>query len=128
MRSRVLAAALILGVNLACSMTLGVRAQMEDGSEVFTGTATGYMNGSGTMSLTSASGVTATGEFVYVNNREGSGILTASDGRVGKFTFVSTGTNGTGHGELGGKKFIFTFGTNPGTAPKPQAGQGPSNG
>jgi hypothetical protein len=102
-----------LGALLGCSMTLKVKGQMEESPEKFTGTATGYMNGSGKMHLVSSTGVILDGHFVYVTTREGSGVLTASDGRAGKFTFVSTGRNGTGHGELGGHPFVFTFGSNP---------------
>lgn len=101
---------------LGCSITLKVRARMEDSLETFTGTATGHLNGSGTMELKSPAGVVCRGEFVYVSRREGSGVLSANDGRVGKFTFVSTGRNGTGHGELGGHPFIFSFGNKLGTS------------
>lgn len=122
MLTKYILAVVLLGY-IGCSLTLPVRGQIENSPESFTGTATGYMNGSGTMKLISTSGVTCEGEFVYESSRTGSGVLRASDGRTGSFTFASTGRNGTGTGLLGGKKFIFTFGKMarsepPGEAPK----------
>ena len=64
----------------------------------------------GTLTITSSLGRTCDGTFVYVNNREGSGTFTCSDGSSGPFNFVSTGTRGTGTGNLGGKPFTFSFG------------------
>ncbi len=40
------------------------------------------------------------------------GLLGHDDGRSGPFRFVSTGTRGTGTGDLGGSRFTFTFGKN----------------
>ena len=94
----------------SCQMTLPVQGSYADGSETFTGTATGYMDGHGTITLTASNGLTVRGDFVYVNGRQGEGTFTASDGRSGSFSFVSTGTRGTGVGYLGSDKVIFTFG------------------
>jgi len=93
-----------------CAMTLPVKGQASDGSETFTGSATGYADGAGTLTITSSKGRKCTGDFVYVSRREGSGTFTCTDGASGPFTFVSTGTRGTGTGTLGGKAFTFTFG------------------
>lgn len=93
-----------------CAMTLPVRGQSGDGSETFTGSATGQIDGAGTLSIVSSKGRTCNGDFVYTTNREGSGTFTCSDGKSGPFTFVSTGTRGTGSGTLGGKPFTFSFG------------------
>lgn len=79
-----------------CAMTLPVRGQTGDGSETFTGTATGYMDGGGNLTIKSNKGRSCKGDFVYVTSREGSGTFTCSDGSSGPFTFVSTGTRGTG--------------------------------
>jgi hypothetical protein len=68
------------------------------------------MDAAGELELTMASGVKCTGRFVYVTPRQGSGTLTCSDGRSGKFGFVSTGQRGTGDGTLDGAPFTFTFG------------------
>ena len=94
----------------ACSMTLPVRGSLQTTGESFTGTATGYLDGSGKMKLTSDRGAACQGNFVYKTSREGEGVLRCEDGRTGPFTFASTGKRGTGQGELSGQKFIFTFG------------------
>ena len=94
----------------ACSMTLPVKGQVQNSSETFTGTATGYLDGSGDLTIVSNTGVTCSGSFVYVTKRNGEGVFTCEDGRTGPFNFVSTGKRGTGYGSLGGKNFTFTFG------------------
>ena len=105
------ATALAVTVILAgCTMTLPVRGSVQNSSEQFTGTATGYMDGGGDLTIVSNGGATCEGSFVYVNSRQGEGVFNCSDGRSGPFRFVSTGTRGTGHGTLGGQAFTFTFG------------------
>ena len=104
-----IALSLITGAS-ACSMTLPVTGRMSDGSEIFTGSATGYMDGGGTLSISSNAGRTCVGNFVYVTGRNGEGVFNCDDGQSGPFKFVSTGTRGTGTGEIGGKLFTFTFG------------------
>jgi Thiamine monophosphate kinase len=94
----------------ACELTLPVNGRMNDGSEVFTGTATGYLDGAGTLTITSSRGRTCSGDFVYVTGRTGEGVFTCSDGQSGPFQFVSTGSRGTGTGVIGGQPFTFTFG------------------
>jgi len=94
----------------ACSLTLPVKGQLEDGKEIFTGTATGYMSGSGDLKIVSNKGTVCSGNFVYVNRRQGEGVFNCQDGRSGPFSFVSTGQQGTGTGKIGGKLFTFTFG------------------
>jgi len=93
-----------------CSMTLPVKGQVQNSAETFTGTATGYIGGSGDLTIVSNSGATCTGNFVYVTSRNGEGVFSCDDGRSGPFQFVSTGTKGTGYGDLGGQRFTFTFG------------------
>jgi hypothetical protein len=93
-----------------CSMTLPVRGQIQNSDETFTGTATGYLNGGGTLSVASSKGAICSGDFVYVTGRNGEGVFNCNDGRTGPFNFVSTGTSGTGYGDLGGQRFTFTFG------------------
>jgi len=99
--------ALALG---ACSMTLPVSGQLQDGTETFTGKATGHLDGGGILTVTTSTGVTCRGRFVYVTSREGEGTFQCSDGRSGPFRFVSSGTHGTGQGTLGREHFTFTFG------------------
>lgn len=93
-----------------CSMTLPVTGQMTTGDETFSGKATGYLDGAGTLELTSTKGKQCKGTFVYVSRRDGAGTFTCKDGRSGSFSFVSTGTRGTGTGHLGAQEFTFTFG------------------
>ena len=94
-----------------CSLTLPVKGQLSDGKEKFTGTATGYMSGSGDLKIVSDKGTVCTGNFVYVTRRQGEGVFKCQDGRSGPFKFVSTGQQGTGTGNIGGELFTFTFGT-----------------
>lgn len=91
-------------------LTLPVHGSTEDGSERFYGTATGYLSGGGSISLESTKGAKIEGTFVYINSRQGQGTFRCADGRTGPFTFVSTGSYGTGTGRLGNQYFTFTFG------------------
>jgi hypothetical protein len=101
----------LLSVALSgCSLTLPVSGLVQNSSETFTGTATGYMGGAGQLEITSSNGATCKGTFVYVTPRQGAGTFRCSDGRSGPFNFVSTGAAGTGQGDLGGQHFTFTFG------------------
>ena len=93
-----------------CGMTLPVQGQLESGKETFTGSATGYLDRSGDLTIVSSGGTTCTGDFVYTSRRRGEGVFQCSDGRSGPFSFVSTGMSGTGTGRLGGENFTFTFG------------------
>ena len=101
---------LILILNTACSLTVPVRGSVQNTDEAFTGTATGYLDRSGVLTITSNKGTTCTGNFVYATARQGEGVFICDDGRSGPFTFVSTGLKGTGYGDLGGSRFTFTFG------------------
>ena len=94
----------------ACSMTLPVKGRLQGEKETFEGSATGYLDGGGNLQITTNKGVSCSGNFVYTTPRKGEGVFNCDDGRSGPFTFVSTGTRGTGHGELESKKFTFTFG------------------
>lgn len=94
----------------ACSATLPVRGDIGATKEAFTGTATGYMDGSGTMLLDSSLGAKCAGNFVYTNSREGDGVMRCDDGRSGTFTFSSTGSRGVGSGKIADQAFTFTFG------------------
>lgn len=104
------AAALALGVLGGCSMTLPVKGQVQNSAETFTGTATGYIDGGGNLKIVSSKGAVCEGNFVYTNRREGKGVFNCDDKRSGPFEFVSTGSRGTGFGDLSGERFIFTFG------------------
>lgn len=94
----------------ACSMTVPVKGQFASGSQSFSGTATGYIGGTGNLKVTSTDGITCTGDFVYVTSRKGEGTFVCSDGRSGPFQFVSNGSSGTGTGQIGNEMVTFTFG------------------
>lgn len=107
---RLLLSALPLALLTACSMTLPVRGQLQTSDETFSGTATGYPDGGGVLKIVSSKGAVCEGNFVYVTSRQGEGVFNCNDKRSGPFSFVSTGTRGTGYGSLGGERFTFTFG------------------
>jgi hypothetical protein len=100
----------LAGFCAGCTATAAVNGQSTDGSETFTGKAIGYVDGSGTLEIKSSRGRTCSGTFVYKTYRDGEGTFTCNDGASGPFRFVSTGTKGTGSGNLNGKQFTFTFG------------------
>lgn len=103
-----LAVAVVAASLGGCTLTLPVSGEI--GRESFAGRATGHMDAAGEMEIVLTSGTRCSGRFVYTTPRQGSGTLKCSDGRSGKFTFVSTGQRGTGDGTLDGKPFTFTFG------------------
>jgi hypothetical protein len=92
-------------------MTLPVTGQLQNSPETFSGQATGYMDGGGKLEVTTSKGSNCVGNFVYVTARQGEGVFNCNDGRSGPFKFVSTGTRGTGYGDLGTEHFTFTFGS-----------------
>ena len=94
----------------SCGLTLPVSGSLSDGSEAFTGTATGQIDGAGTLGIVGTRGTSCEGDFVYTTSREGRGTFRCRDGRTGPFEFVSTGTRGTGTGSIGGEPFTFSFG------------------
>lgn len=107
MKTAILVLATASALLAGCSMTLPVRGQVQNSDETFTGTATGYMDGGGNLTIVSNKGATCKGNFVYVSRRDGEGVFTCDDGRTGPFQFVSTGTRGTGYGDLGGQRFTW---------------------
>lgn len=100
----------IVGLLTSCSMTLPASGRIVGTKETFKGEATGYLDGGGTLTLTSSRGAVCDGKFVYVSHRDGKGNFNCTDGRAGSFSFVSTGSSGLGEGIIGGKQFIFEFG------------------
>jgi len=98
------------GLLLSGCLTLAVGGNVDGTGESFTGSATGYLDRSGLLTVTASSGVTCSGRFVYVTRRYGQGDMTCSDGRAGSFDFVSNGLSGFGRGSIGGQPIHFTFG------------------
>ncbi len=112
---RALSAVVGLGIagavsGCATTLTLPMAMAMQNSSERFTGTATGHMDGAGEVEVTSTTGQKCVGRFVYINGRQGSGTLTCEDGRNGAFEFVSTGSRGTGQGQISGEPLTIVFG------------------
>lgn len=103
---------LVLTLNLAGCLTLPVTGEYKDESEKFLGSATGYMNGTGDIAITTEEGATCLGTFRYLNRRvNGDGSFQCSNGRIGDFFFTSNGTEGEGFGkDQNGKLFRFKFG------------------
>lgn len=104
-------AALVLA---GCSMTIPVQGDFNKGQERFLGQATGQMDGSGTMTIGTESGIQCLGKFQYDNPRvSGSGTFECDDGRKGNFKFTSNGNSGIGFGRTNkGESFKFIFGNN----------------
>jgi hypothetical protein len=92
------------------TLTLPLQMSVQNSSEVFSGTATGHMDGAGELAVMSTSGERCIGRFVYINGREGRGTIACAGGRKGDFEFVSTGSRGTGSGQIGGEPITFLFG------------------
>jgi hypothetical protein len=104
---------LVLGpLHLNGCMTLPVQGEYKNTGEKFLGSATGYLNGEGDISITSESGSKCQGNFRYLTRAvNGDGWFICDDGRTGNFFFISNGHEGKGigkdeHGEL----FRFQFG------------------
>jgi len=108
--TRTIAVALAACILQACSITLPVQGRVQNSTETFTGTATGYLDRSGNLRITSTKGTVCSGDFVYTSSSHGEGVFSCDDGRSGPFQFASTGMRGTGYGDLGGQRFTFTFG------------------
>jgi hypothetical protein len=92
------------------TLTLPVAIAMQNSPERFTGTATGHMDGAGEVEVTSTTGEKCVGRFVYINARQGSGTIACANGRNGVFDFVSTGSRGTGQGQISGQPLTIVFG------------------
>lgn len=108
--TRGVAALLSLFLLAGCEASVPVTGASEDGLETFTGTASGGLDGAGTLNIKTSRGMSCEGAFVYATEREGKGTFRCSGGTGGTFEFVSTGTRGTGTGVIGGRRFTFTFG------------------
>jgi len=105
---KILLLALLLS---GCSVTLPVDGTMEDGDETFTGTTTGYADGSGTLTVVSNKNLRCEGNWSYVARPTyGRGIFRCNNGKSGPFEFNGAGQHGTGIGRLGNRRFTFTYG------------------
>lgn len=102
----------------ACSVTVPVMGMMGDGTELFTGTATGQMGGVGSISLVGQmSGTKCFGGFTYTRVVGGTGStgiadIQCDDGRTAELKFVAESLNrgmGTGRDNFG-NPFMFSYG------------------
>ena len=98
----------------AMSMTLPVQGDFNKGKERFLGQATGKIDGSGTLVMTTDTGVQCNGAFQYDESGvSGAGTFDCQDGRHGMFNFTSSGNSGMGFGRTSkGEPFRFSFGRN----------------
>lgn len=96
----------------ATSVTLPVQGDFNKGKERFLGRATGNLDGTGTLTMTTESEVACKGDFKYDDTRVGGkGTFTCVDGRKGTFHFTSSGMSGIGFGKTNkGEAFRFAFG------------------
>lgn len=95
----------------ACSVTLPVDGKLLRSNDRFLGEATGYMDRTGIMLVTSLNGKKCTGSFEYLTSATGKGIFNCDDNRTGTFLFNSNGYRGNGMGKLNdGEEFAFAFG------------------
>ena len=106
-----------LGVALivsACSVTAPVYGIVGDDGEIYTGTATGGMDGRGTLTLTNSRGARCIGTFRYVTRAmdHGIGLITCSDGDQADVQFNALSmTSGYGFGtSRSGRSVKFAFG------------------
>jgi len=95
----------------ACSSTLPVKGLIQDSNESFSGTTLEHANGNADLKITSNQGAVCTGNYAYITKHQGKGAFNCDDGRSGPFKFITMGEWGAGHGQLGGDKFTFTFGS-----------------
>lgn len=102
----------LIGFSMAgCSFSRPVVGSMEDGSETFTGEATGNSTDAGALRVVSNKGLTCQGNWSYmIYPTYGRGIFNCSEGTSGPFEFNQNGGSGTGTGRLGKRLFTFTFG------------------
>lgn len=111
---RKLLAVPLLALASGCATT-PVRGYLVGADEAFIGQATGYMNGEGTLSITSSRGVTCTGTYAstaITGGKTGSGQFECTDGRKGPLIFNTNGFSGNGFATntADGRQIRFAFG------------------
>jgi hypothetical protein len=95
----------------ARAISLPIQGEVRGSAETFTGKATVFLTGDGSLILATNQGVTCHGDFVHVTSHEGTGTVLCDDGRLGFFAFVTTGLfSGTGSGKIGLEDFEFRIG------------------
>jgi S1-C subfamily serine protease len=96
----------------ACSVTANVIGYVSDSAEVYTGSATGYASGNGTIEMVDKTGDKCAGSFHYTGSAAGVGAITCSTGERATFQFVALSMDsGYGFGSTDkGRNLRFTFG------------------
>jgi hypothetical protein len=95
----------------ARAISLPIKGEVQNSAETFTGKATAFLSGDGSLILATNTGVTCYGDFVHVSSHAGTGTVLCTDGRLGIFNFVTTGLfTGSGNGKIGLEDFIFHIG------------------
>lgn len=107
-----IASVVLLISNSACSITVPVAGKTSDDSTLYAGTATGYLDRTGTLQMINPKGDKCEGDFVYTAHRAGKGSLRCSNGRRANFEFIGTSaTSGYGSGKTAdGVTVSFYFG------------------
>jgi len=109
---------LSVGILGGCSVTVPVTGLMGDGTDLYQGTATGYMGGVGEIKMQGvASGVECFGGFTYARivggtGSKGTADVMCRDGRKATVEFLAESLNrGMGSGvDSDGNPFVFTYG------------------
>lgn len=99
------------------SATATVIATLKD--DLFTGTAVGYMDRTGTIDVASTidPALRCVGQFRYTGTKVGTGELKCNDGRSAAFQFIGlTALSGYGYGSSERGGMSFTFGLTPANA------------
>jgi len=96
----------------SCSISANTIGKVGRDGKEYRGKATGYMDRTGTIEMTSADGSRCAGEFRYTGTRTGSGILRCSDGKSAQIQFNALGqASGYGYGATDkGEPVRFTSG------------------
>jgi hypothetical protein len=95
----------------ARAISLPIKGEVLGSAETFTGKATVFLTGDGSLILATNQGVTCHGDFVHVSSHKGTGTVLCDDGRLGFFAFVTTGLfSGSGSGKIGLEDFEFRIG------------------
>lgn len=103
-----LAALLLIG---GCA-SVSVYGVVGDENDLYTGSATGYLDRSGTIELKNAKGNVCKGDFVYHEGLRGSGIIGCDDGQTAHIVFRGlSAMSGYGFGTSNtGRPVAFTYG------------------
>lgn len=103
----------LIAASLAGCASATVYGVVGDPDDLYTGTATGYVDRSGTIELTNAKGNRCSGDFAYYAGiRAGHGLIACNDGQTATIRFVGLSSiSGYGSGTSStGNRVSFTYG------------------